>query len=505
MRDRIPAKPNRVLITPEGETAPYYAKVTRADEPTDEGTPLNKATFLSDDTAEELELFMDPVPSEAFSKLWDTTMRADGLARAIMLDANVNEAANRSSLGENTRYADTYGLGYALCFYGGVSSEDMDALSRCKNRREIANSPQALEVIGKYAKLKELWRAYNFNLLGRYKIREQYLGNVSESSNFTIKHNPLTGYLYAHSGDSAYVSTDNGASWTLMSSQVNNLVFSSDFRLVCSTYDLGRDNGDILRISHDGVEFDVNVTVSTKYGGIYLPLISVGDYYYFLVHIYPGSAYSNLQLARTSGMGGIDYVSEVMFRYQGVIGSWPVGDNVGVFGWRDEANDNAGTSYVGFLVVNSEGISTYKIQSAGNAMNNNAIYAQYDMDGNLFLKLRRDNTYAYYKVVAATGEVVQLPGASSDIPEGFPIRKDVNVGRQYIVPTGQSYELVLQENGSTVSDNFGEFYGTPILSGLPANGGRPEDYVSGNEIEYYECSSGAVYKKTYVFYDEEAQ
>ena len=127
------------------------------------------------------------------------------------------------------------------------------------------------------------------------------------------------------------------------------------------------------------------------------------------------------------------------------------------------------------------------------------------MEGNLFLKLRRDNTYAYYEVVASTGDVVQLPGASSDIPEGFPIRKDVNVGRQYVVPTGQSYELVLQENGTTVSDNFGEFLGTTVLSGLPANGGRPEDYVSGNEIEYYECSSGNVYKKTYVFYDEEAQ
>lgn len=505
MRDRIPAKPNRVLITPENGSAPYYAKVTRADEPTDVGTPLNKATFLSDTTAEELELYIDPVPSEAFSKLWDTTMRADGLARAIMLDANVNEAANRSALGENTRYADTYGLGYALCFYGGVSSEDMDVLSRCKNRREIANSPQALEVIGKYAKLKELWRAYMFNLLGKYSIRTEYLGNVGTTDNFTIKHNPLTGYLYAHSGNNAYVSTDNGASWTLMSSQVNNLVFSSDFRLVCSTYDLGSDNGDILRISHDGVEFDVNVTVSTRYGNIYLPLILSGDYYYFPVIVYPGSAYSELKLARTSSMGGIDYVSSVAFRYQRVLGVWPVGDNGGVVGWLDEANGNDGTSYVGIWAVTSEGLFAYQIQSAGNAMNNNAIYAQYDMDGNLFLKLRRDNTYAYYKVVAATGEVVQLPGASSDIPEGFPIRKDVNVGRQYVVPTGQSYELVLQDNGTTVSDNFGEFSGTTVLSGLLSNGGRPEDYVSGNEIEYYECSSGAVYKKTYVFYDEEAQ
>lgn len=505
MRDRIPAKPNRVLITPENRSAPYYAKVTRADEPTDVGTPLNKATFLSDDTAEELELFHDPVPSEAFSKLWDTAMRADGLARAIMLDANVNEAANRSALGENTRYADTYGLGYALCFYGGVSSEDMDVLSRCKYRREIANSPEALAVIGKYEKLKSLWRAYMFGLLGRYTIRTEYLGNVGTTDNFTIKRNPLTGYLYAHYSKSAYVSTDNGVSWTLMSSQVDDLVFSSDYRLVCSTYDLGSDNGDILRISHDGVEFDVNVTVSTRYGGVYLPLILSGDYYYFPVIVYPGASNSSLKLARTSSMGGIDYVSTVDFRYQWVLGVYPVGDSGGVFLWKDESNTSSGTDYVGFWAVTSQGLFTYQIQAAGNSGHNNAVYAQYDMDGNLFLKLRRDNEYAYYEVVASTGEVKMLPGASSDIPEGFPIRKDVNVGRQYVVPTGQSYELVLQENGTTVSDNFGEFSGTTVLSGLPANGGRPEDYVSGNEVEFYECSGGDVYKRAYVFYDEEAQ
>lgn len=51
MLDRVPTKPGRVLITPEGGGAPYYATVTRADEPVQEGTPLNKASLLTDAVA----------------------------------------------------------------------------------------------------------------------------------------------------------------------------------------------------------------------------------------------------------------------------------------------------------------------------------------------------------------------------------------------------------------------------------------------------------------------
>ena len=50
MRDRIPLDPGRVLITPEDGTAAFYAVMTRADNPTQEGTPLNKASLLTDET-----------------------------------------------------------------------------------------------------------------------------------------------------------------------------------------------------------------------------------------------------------------------------------------------------------------------------------------------------------------------------------------------------------------------------------------------------------------------
>ena len=43
-RNRTPTKPGRVLITPETGAA-FYGTITRADEPTDEGCPIDKMTL----------------------------------------------------------------------------------------------------------------------------------------------------------------------------------------------------------------------------------------------------------------------------------------------------------------------------------------------------------------------------------------------------------------------------------------------------------------------------
>ena len=54
MQDRISNHPNRWVLTPvTGETDTY--DFTRADDPTQTGTPLNKATFLPDAVASALE------------------------------------------------------------------------------------------------------------------------------------------------------------------------------------------------------------------------------------------------------------------------------------------------------------------------------------------------------------------------------------------------------------------------------------------------------------------
>lgn len=44
--DRVPADPNRYLVTPEGGT-PFNAVITRADNPTEEGTLIGRALFMA--------------------------------------------------------------------------------------------------------------------------------------------------------------------------------------------------------------------------------------------------------------------------------------------------------------------------------------------------------------------------------------------------------------------------------------------------------------------------
>lgn len=68
MQDRTPTKPNRVLIKPEDGSPSFYATMTRADEPTQVGDPLNKATFLKDETAALFGLDSTAVPDDVFKK-----------------------------------------------------------------------------------------------------------------------------------------------------------------------------------------------------------------------------------------------------------------------------------------------------------------------------------------------------------------------------------------------------------------------------------------------------
>ena len=67
MQDRVPVNPGRVLITPENGGAAYYATMTRADNPTQEGTPLNKNTLLKDTTAALFGLDASAVPDDVFN------------------------------------------------------------------------------------------------------------------------------------------------------------------------------------------------------------------------------------------------------------------------------------------------------------------------------------------------------------------------------------------------------------------------------------------------------
>nr|DAU23171.1 MAG TPA: hypothetical protein [Caudoviricetes sp.] len=98
MKDRIPKYPGRVKITHADGTSEYVT-LERADEPVsgNEGTPLNKATLLSDDTAAELKLTGDdPTVNDALKKL-----KTDADAPAFCYLFDVKKAWLTSSVSQS--------------------------------------------------------------------------------------------------------------------------------------------------------------------------------------------------------------------------------------------------------------------------------------------------------------------------------------------------------------------------------------------------------------------
>ena len=69
MQDRVPLYPGRVTLTPVSGQANTFDLV-RADQPTQEGTPLNKASLLKDATAALFGLGTDAVPDDVLSQIF---------------------------------------------------------------------------------------------------------------------------------------------------------------------------------------------------------------------------------------------------------------------------------------------------------------------------------------------------------------------------------------------------------------------------------------------------
>ena len=82
MQDRVPTYPGRVKLTPVSGKENTYDMV-RADEPTQEGTPLNKASLLKDATAVLYGQGVDAVPDDILSILSKAVLFVDGYLKDI--------------------------------------------------------------------------------------------------------------------------------------------------------------------------------------------------------------------------------------------------------------------------------------------------------------------------------------------------------------------------------------------------------------------------------------
>ena len=108
MQDRISTYPGRVKLTPvPGQEHTY--DMTRADQPTQPGTPLNKATFLKDATAALYGLGADAVPDEVLSILSSVALHKSSpsnglydLSGALITGLPVIQTVTGSYLGTGT-------------------------------------------------------------------------------------------------------------------------------------------------------------------------------------------------------------------------------------------------------------------------------------------------------------------------------------------------------------------------------------------------------------------
>lgn len=131
MKDRVPLYPGRVKLTPVSGQENTYDMV-RADEPTQEGDPLSKATFLKDDTAALFGLDANAVPDDAFHLI--ANMRA-----AIHVFTTAGASVSMTK-GENafTTVADSEGMAYLYPSEFGKWTVTVGSISKTINIDAIA-------------------------------------------------------------------------------------------------------------------------------------------------------------------------------------------------------------------------------------------------------------------------------------------------------------------------------------------------------------------------------
>lgn len=94
MKDRVPVYPGRVKLVPVSGQSNVYDMV-RADQPTQAGDPLNKATLLKDATAALFGLGTDAVPDDVLQKLAGAAFNSGG----TITDVNGNPLGVRIATG----------------------------------------------------------------------------------------------------------------------------------------------------------------------------------------------------------------------------------------------------------------------------------------------------------------------------------------------------------------------------------------------------------------------
>ena len=211
--DRVPTRANRVLVTPEDGGTPYYATITRADEPSVVGTPVNAANLNAMQDANGLSADKTVYVATTGS---DTT--GDGsqmapfatISKALSsIPKNLNGFAARVRIGAGT-YAENvvvqhFGNG-PLYIYGNtgdsvtVSSLEINNVSLVEiNNISLSISNSYLNVVGPNVRV---FSPLTING-GQYGVYASYSSNVILRGAVTA--NNVTNAIFSTSGSTVYV------------------------------------------------------------------------------------------------------------------------------------------------------------------------------------------------------------------------------------------------------------------------------------------------------------
>lgn len=144
MKDRLPLYPGRVKLVPVPGQENVYDMI-RADQPTQDGDPLNKATLLKDATAALFGLGSDAVPNDVFAVL--SRFHA-GLGNEYLWEKQ--EISYETELGAEITTGPMY---FPVDIKYGDEIQILDGVVSIKNPTEtqISNTESANAIVGKYA------------------------------------------------------------------------------------------------------------------------------------------------------------------------------------------------------------------------------------------------------------------------------------------------------------------------------------------------------------------
>lgn len=119
MENRIPTRPGRIKLTDDSGNSQYYT-MERADEPTTEGTPLNKATLFDSENESRYACSLPNDALKMLTKEWQVSVPAAGWSSEVNDEGYYTQTINVEGM------KDEYSPIFALVLTDLTSSVELE-------------------------------------------------------------------------------------------------------------------------------------------------------------------------------------------------------------------------------------------------------------------------------------------------------------------------------------------------------------------------------------------